>query len=72
MNFDILLEKLKYLMSVIFEAYDNKLSLYVIIDGLEKTENAEEKNSKEIVDKLVTSLYNVNLNFDGTENKEFD
>ena len=72
MNFDILLEKLKYLMSVIFEAYDNKLSLYIIIDGLEKTENSEEKNSKEIVDKLVTPLYNVNLNFDGTENKEFE
>jgi len=67
MNYDILLEKLKYLMSIIFEAYDNKLSLYVIIDGFEKA-----GKGKEVVDKLITSLYNVNLNLDGTENKEFE
>ena len=67
MNYDILLDKLKYLMSLIFEAYKNKLSLYVIVDGFEKA-----GKNKEIIDKLVTSLYNVNLNFDGTENKEFE
>ena len=67
MNFKILLEKLKYLMSILFEAYDNKLSLYVIIDGLEKADK-----EKELIDELITCLYNVNLNFDGTENKEFE
>ena len=67
MNYKILLEKLKYLMSILFEAYDNKLSLYVIIDGLEKADK-----EKELIDELITCLYNVNLNFDGTENKEFE
>ena len=67
MNYDILLDKLKYLMSVLFEAYDNKLSLYVIIDGFEKADKG-----KELIDKLINCLYNVNLNLDGTENKEFE
>ena len=67
MNYEILLEKLKYIISILFEAYNNKLSLYVIIDGLEKADK-----EKELIDKLITCLYNVNLNFDGTENKEFE
>ena len=71
-NYDRLLEKLQYLMSNIFEAYDNKLSLYVIIDGFEKAEDSNGNKGKEIVDKLITCLYNVNINLDGTENKEFE
>ena len=67
MNYDILLDKLNYLMSLLFEAYDNKLSLYIIIDGYEKIDK-----NKEIIDKFITSLYNVKLKFDGTENKEFE
>ena len=71
-NYDRLLEKLQYLMSNIFEAYDNKLSLYVIIDGFEKAEDSNGNKGKDIVDKLITCLYNVNINLDGTENKEFE
>ena len=67
MNYDILLERLNYLMSLLFDAYDNKLSLYVIIDGFEKI-----GKDKEVIDKFITSLYNVKLSFDGTENKEFE
>ena len=71
MNYDLLLDNLNSLMSKIFEAYNNKLSLYVIIDGLEKAENSEKNNGKELIDKLITSLYNVSITFFGTENKEF-
>ena len=67
MNYEILLDKLNYLISSLFYAYDNKLSLYVIIDQFEKVDK-----NKEIIDKLINSLYNVKLNFDGTENKEFE
>ena len=67
MNYDILLEKLSYLMSLLFNAYDNKISLYIIIDGFEKI-----GNKKEIIDKFITSLYEVKTNIDGTENKEFE
>ena len=71
MNYDSLMESLNTLMSKMFEAYNNKLSLYVIIDGLEKAENSEKNNAKELIDKLITSLYNVSITFFGTENKEF-
>ena len=71
MNYDSLMESLNALMSKMFEAYNNKLSLYVIIDGLEKAENSEKNNAKELIDKLITSLYNVSITFFGTENKEF-
>ena len=71
MNYDSLMESLNTLMSKTFEAYNNKLSLYVIIDGLEKAENSEKNNAKELIDKLITSLYNVSITFFGTENKEF-
>ena len=70
-NYDSLMESLNTLISKIFEAYNNKLSLYVIIDGLEKAENSEKNNGKELIDKLITSLYNVSITFFGTENKEF-
>ena len=71
-NYDRLLEKLQYLMSNIFEAYDNKLSLYVIIDGFEKAEDLNGNKGKKIVDNLINCLYKVNINLDGTDNKEFE
>ena len=71
-NYERLLEKLQYLMSIIFEAYENKLSLYVIIDGFEKAEGSNGNKGKEIVDNLINCLYNVNTNLDGTDNKEFE
>ena len=51
MNYEILLDKLNYLISSLFYAYDNKLSLYVIIDQFEKVDK-----NKEIIDKLINSL----------------
>ena len=70
-NYDGLLDLLNILMSKIFEAYNNKLNLYVIIDGLEKIDNSEKNKGKELINKLITSLYNVSITFFGTENKEF-
>ena len=71
MNYDDLMENLNSLVSKLFEAYDNELNLYVIIDGLEKAENSEKNKGKELIDKLITSLYNVSISYFGTENKEF-
>ena len=70
-SFDDLMDMLNTLMSKIFEAYNNKLNLYVIIDGLEKIDNYEHNKGKELIDKLITSLYNVSITYFGTENKEF-
>ena len=74
MNYDILMDMLNSLMSKIFEVYNNKLSLYIIIDGFEKAENKDNKTNKtakELIDQLITSLYNVSITYFGTENKEF-
>ena len=70
-TYDDLMETLNNLMSKIFEAYNNELNLYVIIDGLEKAENSEKNKGKDLIDKLITSLYNVSITYFGTENKEF-
>ena len=70
-SYDDLMENLNSLVSKLFEAYDNELNLYVIIDGLEKAENSEKNKGKELIDKLITSLYNVSISYFGTENKEF-
>ena len=67
MNYEILLEKFKFLVSLLFQAYDNKLSLYIIIDRLEKIE----KNI-ETINKLVNSLYSIKIKDDGNDNKEFE
>ena len=70
-NYDELMENLNSLVSKIFDAYNNELNLYVIIDGLEKAENSEKNNGKQLIDKLITSLYKVSISYFGTENKEF-
>jgi len=70
-SYDDLLENLNNLVSKIFEVYDNELNLYVIIDGLEKAENSEKNKGKELIDKLITSLYNVSISYFGTENEKF-
>ena len=70
-KYEDLMEMLNNLMSKIFEAYNNELNLYVIIDGLEKAENSEKNKGKKLIDDLITSLYNVSISYFGTENKEF-
>ena len=70
-KYEDLMEMLNSLMSKIFEAYNNELNLYVIIDGLEKAENSEKNKGKKLIDDLITSLYNVSISYFGTENKEF-
>ena len=49
MNYDDLMENLNSLVSKLFEAYDNELNLYVIIDGLEKAENSEKIKEKNLL-----------------------
>ena len=71
MTYDSFMDLLNNLMSKLFEAYNNKLCLYLIIDGLEKAQNSDKNNGKELINKLITSLYNVSITFFGTENKEF-
>ena len=65
-DYEFFLTNISNLFSNLFEAYDDKLSLYLIIDEYEKIKN---NDNKQHVSKFIDSLYSANVNIDGTGNK---